>query len=57
MVKMKNTITLVMFIALLSSIAHGQSVKVLDSLKNELSLAKQDTNRILVLIEISSGFR
>ena len=53
---MIKTITFIFLLVFACSIGLAQQPLIIDSLKNELALAKADTNRIKLLIEITRAY-
>ncbi|WP_394993968.1 ATP-binding protein [Emticicia sp.] len=55
-----KTLSLTLFLVLICSFGFtqtAQSRKILDSLKHQLSVAKRDTNRVLIMVSLAERFR
>ena len=50
-------LTLILFFALLGRIGFGQSRQEVDSLRHKLAIAKHDTNRVLILVELAGKYQ
>ena len=50
-------ISLIVLFSLLLSIGYAQDRQIIDSLKHELAVAKHDTNRVLLMCEITRVYR
>jgi two-component system, NtrC family, sensor kinase len=52
-----RTVKLILFFALIGRIGLGQNRPEADSLRHELAIAKQDTNRVLILVALAGNYQ
>ena len=52
-----KTLTFILLFAFIGRISLGQNRQVLDSLRHQLAIAKQDTNRVLILVELGVTYQ
>ena len=52
-----KTLTFTLLLVFIGRISFGQNRQEVDSLRHELAIAKQDTNRVLILVELAGNYQ